>query len=66
MGNSIKITSSAYTEFLKVSLQAWLKKKTVTFRQKVIFIHNTTPAHDANETVDYFGIFMFKNNWLMP
>ena len=63
MNGGIKMTS-AYIEFLKAKPSDVALKRTVTFKEKVIFIQVNALDCTACATVEYFGKLEFKNNRL--
>jgi hypothetical protein len=42
--NGVKITAKKYTAFLKEILLPWYKKKSLSFRKKIIFMHDNAPS----------------------
>lgn len=60
----IKLTSPAYIELLKASLQAEIKK-TVAFRGKFLFMNESTPTHATSETNECLYKLGLKNDKFM-
>lgn len=56
----LKLISSVYIEYLKANLQAELKKKTLAFKQKTIFMYNNAPACFANATNELIKVLKWQ------
>ena len=56
--DGVKITTETYTEFLKEVLLPWYKKKSLSFRKKMILMHDNAPSHAARLTLGFL-----KNRW---
>ena len=41
--DGVKIDSAGYTQFLENNLKPWMKKKSATFKKKMVFMHDTHP-----------------------
>lgn len=57
--DGVKITSDSYVQFLKENFLPWFKKKTRSFKGKMIFMHDNAPSHAAKNTgaaLDSMGI----------
>ena len=57
----VKITAETYTAFLKEFLLPWYKKKSLSFRKKLIFMHNNAPSHAARLTLGFLNKLLVKN-----
>jgi transposase len=63
--DGVKLTSATYTDFLQQNVVPWYKKKKVTFKRKLVFMHDNAPSHSAKSTVQYLEKIGFKENKLM-
>jgi transposase len=63
--DGVKITAETYTAFLKEFLLPWYKKKSLSFRKKMIFMHDNAPSHSACLTLDFLKKLLIKNATIM-
>ena len=63
--DGVKITAETYTAFLKECLLPWYKKKSLSFRKKIIFMHDNSPSHAACLTVGFLKKLLVKNATVM-
>ena len=47
------MTAKLYIDFIKEHLETWHKKKDLSFRKKLIFMHDYAPSHAAKVTTEY-------------
>ena len=63
--DGVKITAETYTAFLKEFLLPWYKKKSLSFRKKMIFMQDNAPSHAARLTLDFLKKSFVKNATIM-
>ena len=61
----VKLTAVAYIVFLKQNVLPWFKKKRLSFKKKMVFMHDKAPSHDAKFTSDFLATVSFKCEKLM-
>lgn len=61
----VKLTSATYVQFLRENFIPWFKKKSRSFKQKMIFMHDNAPAHKAKNTVESLRGMGIKDDKLM-
>ena len=59
--DGVKITAETYTAFLKEFLLTRYKKKSLSFRKKLIFMHDNAPSHAARLTLGFLNKLLVKN-----
>lgn len=59
VADGVKMNSPVYIEFLRINLQSLLNEK-YWLSNKMIFIHDNTPAHTGIATVEYLTELMLK------
>lgn len=52
-------------DFLKINLQTWILKQTLTFKRKVLFRHDNFPNQPTITAIEHFRILAFKNDQLL-
>ena len=63
--DGVKITAETYTAFLKEFLLPWYKKKSLSFRKKLILMHDNAPSHAARLTLGFLNKSLVKNATVM-
>ena len=59
--DGVKITAETYTTFLKEFLLPWYKKKSLSFKKKMIFMQDIAPSHAARLTLHFLMESFVKN-----
>lgn len=52
-------------DLLKINLQTWVLKKTLTFKGKVLFRHDNSQNQPKIIAIEHFRILAFKNDQLL-
>ena len=53
VADGVKITAKLYIDFIKEPLEPWHKKKDLSFRKNMIFMHDNAPSRAAKVTTKY-------------
>ena len=61
----MKITAETYTTFLKEFLLPWYEKKSLSFRKKMIAMHDNSQSHAARLTLGFLKKSLVKNATIM-
>ena len=57
VADGVKMTAKLYIDFIKEHLVPWHKKKNLSFRRKIVFMHDNAPSHAARLTTEYLQCF---------
>ena len=63
--DDVKLTAVVYIDFLKQNILPWFKKKPLTFKKKMVFMHDNAPSHAAKLTSDILATVSLKCEKLM-
>ena len=58
--DGVKLTAVANIDFLKQNVLPWFKKKQLSFKNKMVFMHDNEPYHPAKLTSDFLATVGFK------
>ena len=61
----VKIDSAGYTQFLEKNLMPWMKKKSASFKKKIIFVQDNEPSHAFKFTREWLAKRGVKEDHLM-
>ena len=65
VADRIKMTAKLYIDFIKEHLKPWHKKKDLSFRKKMIFMHDNAPSHAAKVTTEYLKMGFARHGKIM-
>lgn len=63
--DGVKMTALTYITFLKEYLLPWYKKKSMTFRNEMVFMLDNAPSHAAHLTTDFLKKVLVKKDEIM-
>ncbi|KAF4684661.1 hypothetical protein FOZ60_007429 [Perkinsus olseni] len=63
--NGVKMDSKAYTELLSKNFLPWYRSRPVSFKRKMVFMHDNAPAHSSKFTTSFLERHGFKNKKIM-
>ena len=55
VADGVKMTAKLYIDFIKEHLVPWHKKKNLSFRKKMVFMHDNAPSHAARLSTEFFA-----------
>ena len=53
--DGVKLTAVAYNDFLKQNVLPWFKKRPLSFKKNMVFMHDDKPSHAAKLTSDFLA-----------
>jgi transposase len=65
VNDGVKMTAKVYIDFLNEHLLPWHKKKLLTFRRNLFFMHDNAPSHAARLTTDYLNSVFARHGKIM-
>ena len=65
VADGVKMTAKLYIDFIKEHLVPWHKKKNLSFRKKMVFMHDNAPSHAARLTTEYLQSVFARHGKIM-
>ena len=65
VADGVKMTAKLYIDFIKEHLVPWHKKKNLSFRKKMVFMHDNAPSHAARLTTEYLQSVLGNHGKIM-
>ena len=65
VADGVKITAKLYIDFIKEHLEPWYKKKNLSFRKKIVFMHDNAPSHSARIATEYLERVFARHGKIM-
>ena len=65
VADGVKITVKLYIDFIKEHLEFWYKMKNLSFRKKMVFMHDNAPSHSARIATEYLERVFARHGKIM-
>ena len=65
VADGVKMTAKIYIDVIKKHLVPWHKKKNLSFRKKMVFMHDNAPSHAARLTTEYLQSVFARHGKIM-
>jgi hypothetical protein len=65
VADGVKMTAKLYIDFIKEHLVPWHKKQNLSFRKKMVFMHDNAPSHAARITTEYLQSVFARQGKIM-